>query len=104
MGARSPVAPLVVVSTGRRGSTLLSSMVPLHPAVRLMKRFGRRTWIVRTGGPVPMAPVLARHFPHAPFVHIYRDGPETANSKSRHTGVLAVAFRLLPIKKVGLDS
>ena len=51
-----------------------------------------------------MAPVLVRHFPQAPFFRIDRDGPETANSKSRQTGVLTMAFRLLPIKKIGLDS
>lgn len=104
MGTRNPVAPLIVVSPRRRGSTLLSSMVRLHPAIRLMKRFGRRTWIERTGGTLPMAPLLARHFPQAPFIHIYRDGPETANSKSRQTGVPTMAFRLLPIKKIRLDS
>ena len=69
----------------------------------LMERFGRRTWIERTGGTLPMTPVLARHFPDARFVHIYRDGRDTAISMSKHPGFRPMAIRSLMLKKIGLD-
>lgn len=69
----------------------------------LMRRFGRRTWIERTGGTLPMAPVLARHYPDARFVHIYRDGRDTAISMSVHPGFRPMTIRSLVLGKIGLD-
>lgn len=61
----------------------------------MMMRFGRRTRMEPSAGTLPMAPVLAGQCPDARFVHIYRDGWDTAISTGKHTGSLAVAFRLL---------
>ena len=46
----------------------------------LAERFGKRVWLERSGGSLLLTPELARHFPDARFVHIYRDGRDTAMS------------------------
>ncbi|MDE0144423.1 MAG: sulfotransferase [Nitrospira sp.] len=50
----------------------------------LAHRFGKKTWIERSGGSLLYVPALARLFPDARFVHIYRDGRDTAMSMYRH--------------------
>jgi len=47
-------------------------------------RLGRRHWIERSGSSVEYADELARLFPAARFVHLHRDGPETALSMREH--------------------
>ena len=69
----------------------------------LRRRFDRAVWVERTGGTLPMTPVLARHFPDARFVHIYRDGRDTAISMCNHPGFRGMAISSLMLKKVGLD-
>ncbi len=69
----------------------------------LRARFGRRVWVERTGGTLPMTPVLARCFPDARFVHIYRDGRDTAISMFDHPGFRAMAISSLMLRKLGLD-
>ena len=69
----------------------------------LRTRFGRRVWVERTGATLPMAPVLARRFPDARFVHIYRDGRDTAISMHRHPAFRPTAIRSLALRKIGLD-
>jgi hypothetical protein len=51
----------------------------------LCARFGKEMWVERSGGSLLYVSELARHFPQARFVHLHRDGPETAISMSRHT-------------------
>jgi hypothetical protein len=62
----------------------------------LCRRLGRRVWIERSGASLPMASVLARQFPEAGMVHLYRDGRECAMSMSRHDGFKLMAFRQQP--------
>ena len=50
----------------------------------LCRRFGRETWVERSGGSLDLLPALRVRFPNARFVHLYRDGRETAMSMSRH--------------------
>ena len=50
----------------------------------LAERFEKELWIERSGLSLPYVPVLAAQFPDARFVHIVRDGRDTALSMSRH--------------------
>ncbi len=50
----------------------------------LGERCGRRHWIERSGSSVEYAHELARLFPNARFVHLHRDGGETALSMREH--------------------
>lgn len=69
----------------------------------LAGRFGKKIWVERSGASLMVVPTLARLFPDARFVHIFRDGRDTAMSMHGHH-----LFRLLAIaadsaKKLGLD-
>jgi putative sulfotransferase len=50
----------------------------------LCTQIGRRTWIERSGGSSHYADLLVSNFPDARFIHLVRDGRETAVSMSRH--------------------
>ena len=50
----------------------------------LAERFGKQVWIERSGLSLPFVPMFMKLFPDARFVHIYRDGRDTAMSMSRH--------------------
>lgn len=50
----------------------------------LAARFGRHVWLERSGASLLFVPTLARLFPDARFVHVYRDGRDTAMSMHRH--------------------
>lgn len=61
---------------------------------RLRDAMGARLWVERSGGSLRIARRLRAAFPEARFVHIVRDGRDTAMSISRHLGfrmVLAAA-------------
>jgi hypothetical protein len=45
---------------------------------------GRPRWIERSGSSVEYLPALAEQFPGARFLHLHRDGPETALSMREH--------------------
>ncbi|WP_369373048.1 sulfotransferase [Streptomyces sp. cg36] len=49
-------------------------------------RFGRTAVVERSGYSLHRVPLLRTVFPHARFVHLFRDGPDCALSMSRHTG------------------
>jgi putative sulfotransferase len=51
----------------------------------LMERLGKQLWVERSGGSLQYVGELAARFPGAKFLHLYRDGRETALSMSRHT-------------------
>jgi hypothetical protein len=55
----------------------------------LAELLGRRVLVERSGGFLSLIPQLHQQYPDARFVHMYRDGPDTALSMSRHP-----AFRL----------
>ena len=50
----------------------------------LARRFRKRVWIERTGASLLFVPDLARLFPEARFVHLFRDGRDTALSMREH--------------------
>ena len=50
----------------------------------LARRFGKRVWIERSGASLLFVPTLARLFPDARFVHLFRDGRDTALSMQGH--------------------
>jgi putative sulfotransferase len=53
---------------------------------RLRDTMGRRVWVERSGGSLRVVRRLRAMFPEARFVHIVRDGRDTALSISRHLG------------------
>jgi len=85
---------------------------PRRPAARhyyslftlLSDALGRRVIVERSGGSVIKVRQLRRAFPEARFVHMYRDGPDTALSLSRFvlarvlevTAIAAAAAKLPP--------
>jgi sulfotransferase family protein len=50
----------------------------------LAERHGRRVWIERSGSSIEYLPALAEAFPGARFLHLHRDGRETALSMREH--------------------
>jgi putative sulfotransferase len=62
----------------------------------LQQRFQRRVWVERSGSSIRIIERLRRHFPHARFVHIVRDGRNCALSMSKHYGfrMVMLAFQL----------
>lgn len=69
----------------------------------LVQRYGRRTWVERSGGTLRIVHRLIEAFPTARFVHLVRDGRDTAISMSRHIGfrMALVGFQLLEM--LGVD-
>jgi hypothetical protein len=50
----------------------------------LAGRHGRAHWVERSGSSIEYLPALAEAFPDARFLHLHRDGPETALSMREH--------------------
>ncbi|MGQ0719540.1 MAG: sulfotransferase family protein [Pseudonocardiales bacterium] len=69
----------------------------------LSVRFDRRVIVERSGYSLRFIPMLREAFPHARFVHLYRDGPDCALSMSRHTGFRMVALVQEISEHVGLS-
>lgn len=56
-------------------------------------RAGRRHWLERSGSSIEYLGSLAARFPEARFLHLHRDGPETALSMREHRLYrLAISF------------
>jgi putative sulfotransferase len=59
----------------------------------LAQRFGRSRWIERSGSSIDYLGSLRELFPNARFLHLHRDGPETALSMREHAAYrLAIHF------------
>ncbi len=69
----------------------------------LARRFARDVWIERSGASLFFVPTLARMFPDARFVHIHRDGRETALSMQRHHVFRMYARAARLVRATGLD-
>lgn len=69
----------------------------------LASRFGKELWLERSGGSLLLVRALSRHFPDARFVHIFRDGRDTAISMRGHHAFRAMALAALGTRKLGLD-
>ena len=69
----------------------------------LAERFGKKAWIERSGASLLFVPELDRLFPGARFVHLFRDGRETALSMQRHHYFRLRIQAAELMRKVGLD-
>ncbi|GGY01605.1 sulfotransferase family protein [Streptomyces hiroshimensis] len=58
----------------------------------LCARFGRTAVVERSGYSTGWVPRLRAAFPHARFVHMFRDGPDCALSMSRHPGFRTISL------------
>jgi hypothetical protein len=65
--------------------------------------FGRSLWVERSGGSSGHAAALLRAFPDARVIHLYRDGPATARSMARHTGMRMTLLGSDLARRVGID-
>ena len=69
----------------------------------LAHRFERDIWIERSGASLMLVPALARLFPDARFVHLYRDGRDTAMSMQQHMTFRVYAIGCGVLWKLGVD-
>ncbi|MGH3377281.1 MAG: sulfotransferase family protein [Actinoallomurus sp.] len=70
----------------------------------LSARFGGRVTVERSGHSLEWVPQLRETFPHAKFVHMFRDGPDCALSMSRHLGFRSSALVREVLELAGVDS
>lgn len=70
----------------------------------LRARFGRTAVVERSGYSTGRAPGLLSAFPHAKFVHLFRDGPDCALSMSRHPGYRTITLLREIKERTGVDS
>jgi putative sulfotransferase len=69
----------------------------------LRRERGARVWVERSGGSLRIVRRLRRAFPDARFVHILRDGRDTAISMSRHHGFRLVLAAAAMTEILGVD-
>lgn len=69
----------------------------------LMHRYGRQTWVERSGGALRIVQRLVEAFPDARFVHLVRDGRDTAISMSRHHGFRMALVGFSLVEMLGVD-
>ena len=69
----------------------------------LMQCHGRRTWVERSGGSLRVVQRLVHAFPEARFVHLVRDGRDTAISMSRHIGFRMALIGIQLLELLGVD-
>jgi hypothetical protein len=69
----------------------------------LARRFDRSCWVERSGGGLRVVRRMRQHFPGARFVHIVRDGRDTALSMSRHPGFRMVFAAFQMLEGLGVD-
>ncbi|HEV7628165.1 MAG TPA: sulfotransferase, partial [Streptomyces sp.] len=65
---------------------------------------GREAAVERSGYSLRQMPLMQRLFPHARFVHLFRDGPDCALSMSRHPGYRMIALLREIGSRCGVDS
>jgi len=70
----------------------------------LAGRFNKKAWLERSGASLLFVPILARFFPDARFVHIFRDGRDTALSMYRHHFFRLRVQSWQQLSRVGLDA
>lgn len=64
---------------------------------------GKKMWIERSGNSITMVESLRKHFPDAKFVHIHRDGRETAMSIRNFMPLRMFLHIWTRLRKVGID-
>ena len=68
----------------------------------LQERFERKKWVERSVS-LRFIPYLRKTFPDARFIHIVRDGRNTAISMSRHPGFRMLQLTSQLVEKLGVD-
>lgn len=69
----------------------------------LQHHFKRQAWVERSGGSLRFIHLLTDTFPDAKFIHIVRDGRNTAISMSKHPSFRMALLTLQFIEKLGID-
>jgi putative sulfotransferase len=69
----------------------------------LQQRFGKQTWVERSGGTLRIIRRLHKAFPRAKFLHIVRDGRNCAISMSKHYGFRMVLLLYQLMEVLGVD-
>lgn len=69
----------------------------------LRVRQGRAAWVERSGGSLRIVARLVEAFPEARFVHLVRDGRNTAISMSRHVGFRMAMIGYALLELLGVD-
>lgn len=69
----------------------------------LAERFEKQQWVERSGGSLRVVERLATTFPDAKFVHLVRDGRDTALSMSRHIGFRMAILCGMQVEQLGVD-
>lgn len=69
----------------------------------LCARFGRTTWVERSGGSLVMLPAMHRAFPEAKVVHCHRDGRDVALSIRQHPPMRLLAANWHRYRRFGID-
>lgn len=69
----------------------------------LTSRFDRRIWLERTGGVFVIIEPLHAAFPDARYIHIVRDGRDTAISISEHIGFRLFILGTMFTEMMGVD-
>jgi len=70
---------------------------------RLCDRLGAHAWVERSGSSLLYLDQLTSLFPHARFVHLYRDGRECAYSMSRNAGYRLGAVAMMLRSRLGVS-
>ena len=69
----------------------------------LQQRFGRKMWVERSGGVFVVIEPLCQTFPDARFVHLVRDGRDTALSMAQHLGFRMFLLETQIAQFIGVD-
>ena len=69
----------------------------------LQQRFGRKMWVERSGGIFVVIEPICHAFPDARFVHLVRDGRDTALSMSQHLGFRIYLLGAQIAQFIGVD-
>lgn len=70
------------------------------------QRLGKRLWIERSGSSIDYVGSLHELFPQGRFLHLHRDGPETALSMREHHAyrlAIGLMFQLPPDEETSID-
>ncbi len=70
----------------------------------LCRKFDHRVWVERSGGTGMYVHRLARMFPEARFIHLYRDGRDTAISMKKHAVFRESLRYILTMSGYGMDA
>lgn len=70
----------------------------------LCRKFDRKVWVERSGGTGMYVHRFARMFPEARYIHLYRDGRDTAVSMKKHPVFREALRYFLTMRGYGMDA